>query len=221
MSRTTAAAIVAIAAAAELLILALLLPAHRWQTIDTVLATACAVAAWGITIALMVRQASTPAGAASVWTRWPAILAGFVWGLFSALPIALAVELTVKWVLGLHALAGLLCAGVWVIFRSAGAHMDQVEADVAQTDDTHADLQGAIARTRLQLTRSGLDPALSQRPRTLLDRAQTVPRSVLRGAAAEDLVLQVIQVGIAASEGAAVDAALDALEDTLAMLKGR
>lgn len=221
MSRTSAAAIVAIVAAVELLILAMLLPAHRWHSFDTVLATACAIAAWGFTIALTMRMASTPTDAASVWTRWPVVLAGFAWGLFSALPIALAVELSAKWVLGLHAVAGLLCAGVWVVFRSAGAHMDQVEADIARTDDSHADLNGAIARVRLQVTRAAPEPGLSQRARTLLDRAQTVPRSALRGAAAEDLVLQVLQVGIAASDGAAIDVSLDALEDTLAMLKGR
>lgn len=222
MNRTTAAALVAIVAAAEFLIVALVLPGQRWQAMETLLATGFALVAWGITIALLLHQVSGDAGAASIWTRWPALVVGFLWGLLSALPIAFAMELTTKWILGLHAFAGLACLGVWLTFRTAGAHMDGVEGEIAGTDDAHADLQRAVSRVRLQIGRSGLAPETSQQARTLLDRALTVPRSALRGALAEDLVFQILQVGVVAAEGTeSLAAALQTLEDTLAVLKTR
>ena len=222
MTRTTAASLVAIVAAAELLIVALLLPGHRWQATETLLATGCALAAWSVTIALLIHQVNGDASAASIWTRWPAVVAAFAWGLLSALPIAFAVEMTTKWVLGLHAILALACLAVWMVMRTAGAHMDGVEAEIASTDDTHADLNGAIARVRLQASRSGMATDLHQRTRTLLDRAQTLPRSSLRGRLADDFVIQILQIGITASERPeSLESSLQAVEDTLAILKSR
>ncbi len=220
MNRTTTASIVAIIAIAELLLVSLLLPAERWHANETVLAFAGAFVAWVVTIALTVGQASSAAGSASTLTKWPSVAAGFGWSLLSALPIRFAVEMTTKWVLGAHALAGLACAGVWVLMRDAGRHVDDVEAAIAQTDNNHRDLNSAIARTQSLLTRAVLNPEMSQRARTLLDRAQTVPRSALLGAAGEDLVILVRQVGLAAGEGPeAVGAPLVALEDAVVKIR--
>jgi len=222
MSRTTAASLVAIVAAAELLLIALLLPGHRWQATETLLAMGCSLAVWGGTITLLIHQVSGDASVASFWTRWPSVVVGFAWGLLSALPIAFAVELTTKWVLGIHAIVGMACLGVWMVMRTAGAHMDGVEAEISSTDDTHADLNGAIARVRLQIGRSGMATGLQQRTRTLLDRAQTLPRSSLRGRLADDFVLQILQIGVVASNRPeSLESALQAVEDTLAALKAR
>jgi hypothetical protein len=88
--------------------------------------------------------------------------------------------------------------------------MDAVESEVAKSDDAHADLHTAISKARLAISRANLDPSVAQKARTLLDKAQALPRSALTRASG----LEVLDAVRALSSASADEAsrAVEALE---------
>lgn len=220
MTRTIVVTLVVIMAAAELLLVGLLLPSERWQVDVTQVAITAAVVAWATAAWLSSRQVAQAAGQASTWTLWPAALAGVIWGLLSG-PLAwFAADLGMRWLVGLHGLAALAVAGLGVLMAGAGAHVDAVEAKTAATNDVHADLNTAISRARSRIARAGLEATLSQRVRIALERAQTVPRAALAGPQAESLLLAVREVAMAVEASGDVGAAAAGLEDVVVAVKG-
>jgi len=220
MSRSSVLVLLAIVSAAELVFLGLLLPRERWLALETMVALGGAIVAWAATMGLALGQASATRGAASTLVRWPAVLVGFAWGVLSVFPITFAVELSNPWVIGLHVLAGLACLSVWGTMREAGRHVDQVEAEISRSDETNLAMIAAISRARGQAARANLDASSSQRVRTLLDKAEVLPRSAL-GAPVGLAVLEAVQkVGAAIGQGReALESVLVELEDLV--LAGR
>ena len=106
-----------------------------------------------------------------------------------------------------------------VLFSASSTHVESVEANIAATNDVHANLITSVTQTRLRLGRAGLDTALAQRARIALERAQTVPRMALAGAGSEGLVMAVRELGLALESAGDVAAAVGGVEDAVLVVK--
>ena len=220
MNRAIVAAVIALVGLAELLLVGLALSAAQWHAQETPVALGLFVLPWLVTTLLATRQFSSPSGAASTWTHWPAVAASLAWGVLAAGPVWFAAELGLKWLIGLHGLAALGVAALTVLMKGAGNHVDAVEAQVATSHGAHADLTAAITQTRARVGRAGLESALAQRARIALERAQTVPRMALVGSSGEGLVLAVRELGLALESTGDVGAAVIGVEDAVSIVKG-
>lgn len=213
MLRSTFAKVTAAIGAAELLIAALLLPSLAWSFAGTWLALVGYLLAWAVAMFLGSRQPNPKDGRASALVQWPALALAVLWFLGSGVILGVAPAPSVRGILALHGVSALLVFAASVVMRGAGTHTDRVEADLAHTDPTHADLQLAIASARIALSRAKLDAALSQKARTLLDKSAALPRAALSRPMAPTLV-----GAIRAVEAAPDDAMVNALEIALVRL---
>ncbi|NWJ40691.1 MAG: hypothetical protein HXX12_06945 [Geothrix sp.] len=202
MNRTSAGVLIVVIGVAELLIVGLLLPHDRWLNQETMIALTGAIIAWSVVTGVVLGQFARRAETASALVQWPLILIAFCWAILSSLPVAFAVEMTTKWIIGLHALAGLACTVVWVMTKETGRWVDSIEVEIAETYENHSDLKNAVVEAKAKIVSSGLDTPTAQRARTVLDRTETLPRLVLDGPTGVTAVQLVRKVGLAAGEGA-------------------
>ena len=157
------------AIAVELLGGFLILSTERFDHTQTKVAICIMASAWILSATITSSQLTGSNSPSVLWKFKVGVLLA-IWGILSGVVMLIAVQITLKWLLGLHAVIAILLMGVTAVLRGAAQHIDFVDAGILDSADMHTQINHSATAARLGLNGLSINSAITRRARTAIDR---------------------------------------------------